>query len=166
MGSTNFQQLYREAYAQLGFELDSNAGVSDATLEKAEKKLEAKLPDALRDYYVVAGKETLLNRAFNRLLPINDLELHHGKLPFIEENQWVVIWGVDLKGTSDPPVFQGPVVKGEARNWFPECDHCSEFLIFMLHLQAAYGGGMPITASGPAATQTRSALDKDWNVSR
>lgn len=164
MGTVNFQKLYRETFARLGCELKAQDAVSETMLSKAERRLGAKLPGALRHYYLVAGREKSLNHAFNRLLPVNALELHHGKLPFMEENQWAVVWGVDLGAlaVADPPVFQGPVVHGEAKNWFPECDQCSGFLVFMLHLQAAYGGGMPFAASASATLEVRPKLDAGW----
>ncbi len=164
MEQVDFQKFYRETYVRLGFNLESCDGVSENKLRYAEKKLGAEIPRALRDYYLVAGCEKSLNRAFNRLVSIDELEIHHTKLPFMGENQGAVIWGVDIHtpAVPNPPVFQGPVFKGEAKNWLPECDHCSSFLVFMLHLQAGYGRGMPLSASAPANLEIRSELDDNW----
>ena len=92
-------------------------------------------PNSLRDFYLVAGQEKVLNHAFNRILAPDDWEIHAGKFPFMVENQCVVVWGIDVSATPamDAAVFQGPIVKGEPRQWFEEHKQCSTFLVFMLH---------------------------------
>jgi hypothetical protein len=143
MKSANFQELYRKSYSALGFNLTERDEISDAALRGAEEKIGGRLPQSLRDYYVVAGRETKLNTAFNRLTPPEDWEVHDGKLVFMVENQSVVVWGVGVKNQpKNPKVFQSPLVKGELNVWHEEHRSCSRFLVVMLHLQAAYGGGM------------------------
>jgi hypothetical protein len=165
MDSVDFQRLYSETYARLGFKLKHHDGISESVLLKTENKLGAKLPTALREYYLVAGREKFLNHAFNRLLQPDDLEIQHKKLTFMEENQCVLVWGANLSTpvAPNPRVFQGPIVDGEVEKWFPECNQCSSFLVFMLHLQAGYGGGMPLAASAPTTIKVRSKLDADWH---
>jgi hypothetical protein len=61
---------------------------------------------------------------------------------FLEENQCVVFWGVEV-GTvpeDDPPVYQAEYVRGRPTEWYLEHKRCSEFLIVMLHLQAVWAG--------------------------
>lgn len=165
MESEDFNKLYSETYLKLGVRLSSSDRATETEIQAAERRLGVKIPHALRQYYLTAGHEQSLNKAFNRLISLDDLEVHHGKFPFMSENQWAVVWAVDMGQESalNPLVYQGPVVKGEAKQWFQECDHCSAFLIFMLHLQAAYGGGLPFRASGQATLETKSKLDADWH---
>jgi hypothetical protein len=160
-----FQLLYRKIYAELGFELEKNHGVPEAAIKKAEKKAEITIPPSLRDYYLVAGKEKTLNTIFNVLLPPENWEVHRGKLVFMQENQCVVVWGVSLKDkhAKDPDVFQTAPVDDELTAWRDEKSTCSQFLVFMLHLQAAYGGGMRHCASAAVPRKTVSLLDKDWS---
>ena len=160
----SFQELYRDIFARLGHPIKERDGVSEGQIVTAEKKMGIQLPVALRDYYLVAGRERKLNTAFNRLLAPDELELHSRKVVFMEENQAVVAWATTVSPSStDPSVFQGPVVDGELDHWFRESNTCSGFLVFMLHLQAAYGGGMPYCASTSVAPKFAKSLDKSWN---
>jgi hypothetical protein len=165
MKTKNYQDLYRHAFGALGYPLGARDGISSAKVAAAEKKLGARLPAALRDYCLMAGRERVLNHAFNRLCMPSDWEVHSGKLVFMVENQCVVVWGVaaSSRPANDPAVFQGPVVDGEVSGWFLEDRKCSAFLVFMLHLQAAYGGGMAFTASAPAPQSTLATLDRGWH---
>ena len=40
----------------------------------------------------------------------------------------------------DPPVYQGPNVRGQPTEWYREHETSSEFLLVTLHLQAVWGG--------------------------
>src|SRR5262249_45680887 len=64
------------------------------------------------------------------------------RLVFLEENQWVVFWGVGVSTSleDDPPVYQDPNIRGRPTEWHLEHERCSEFLLVMLHLQAVWGG--------------------------
>lgn len=161
----NYQDLYRRTFTTLGCKLRAQDGFPLNKVAAAEKKLGVRLPNALRDYYLVAGRERSLNHAHNRLLAPGDLDKRAGKLVFMEENQWVVVWGVAVssKPADDPRVYQGPIVDGEPTGWFLEQRKCSAFLVFMLHMQAAFGGGMASTASSSAQRGLVSALDNGWH---
>lgn len=164
METDEFRSLYRQTFKTLGVLLTAKDGLSDKMIATAEKRLGFRLPTALREYYLVAGRERPLNHAHNRLLAIEDVDVHRGKLVFMEENQWAVVWGVtaNRKKAGDPAVYQGPIVNDEPSGWFIESKSVSSFLVFMLHMQAAFGGGMPFTASGPAEQSLVATLDKGW----
>ena len=164
MKTRDYGDLYRQTFARLGVELTSKDGFPLDQIAAREKKLGLRLPTALRAYYLVAGRERSLNTAHNRLIPLKDLEAHAGKLVFMEENQWVVVWGVaaSSKSAVDPAVYQGPIQDGEPSGWFLEHRKLSAFLVFMLHLQAAFGGGMPCGSSAPAPETLTAVLDKGW----
>jgi hypothetical protein len=155
---------YSRLFTRLGFPVSKKDGIPAAQLTKAVNKLGIQLPIALRDYYLVAGKEKIFNHSFNRLCSPSDWEVHAGKLIFFEENQTVVVWGVPAskEAASDPVVFQCPLVSGELDKWYSEKIRCSAFLKFMIHLQAAYGGGMPFTASAPVANEPSMMPKSDW----
>ncbi len=165
MKTRNYQELYRRTFATLGTRLRKQDGLPSGRVSAAEKKLGLRLPTALRDYYLVAGRERALNHAHNRLCALGDLETHAGKLVFMEENQCAVVWGVAAcsKPGDDPAVYQGPIVDGEPSGWFVEQRKLSAFMVFMLHMQAAFGGGLPCTASGPAQKSLVATLDRDWH---
>ncbi|MGO9114246.1 MAG: hypothetical protein ACLP9L_33950 [Thermoguttaceae bacterium] len=50
---------------------------------------------ALRDYYLVAGRERRFNCCLNRLLPPQEWLVDKHRLIFMEENQAVLSWGVN-----------------------------------------------------------------------
>src|SRR5215831_2100784 len=131
MKTRTYEDLYRQTFARLGVHLSSKDGVPPDQVAARERKLGLRLPTALRDYYVVAGRERSLNNAHNRLIPLKDLEVHAGKLVFMEENQWVVVWGVAASSKSgvDPAVYQWPIEDGEPSGWFLEHRKVSAFLV-------------------------------------
>jgi hypothetical protein len=162
---TNLQAEYSSLFSRLGYPLSKRDGFSKAQIAKAENKVGVRLPAALRDYYLVAGRERVLNHVFNRLCLPEEWELHSGKLVFMEENQTVVVWGVTAttRPTHDPSVFQAALVSGALDRWHIEHDRCSTFLKFMIHLQASYGGGLPFTASASAPDDLSSNLRREWS---
>jgi hypothetical protein len=164
MTRINFQDRYKKVFARLGHRLAPRDSIPAARIFAAEKKLDLRLPMSLRDYYLVAGGERSFNHAYNRLCAPGDLAVHSGKLVFMEENQCVVVWGVTTSSpaANDPVVFQGPVVDGEPNGWYSECSKCSAFLVFMLHLQGTFGGGMSFHASAPAPASLVKSLDRNW----
>ncbi len=93
---TDFQNEYRSLFARLGFPLSKRHIISEEQVNRAENRLAIRLPKALRDYYLVAGREKILNHSFNRLYSPSEWELHSGKLIFMEENQTVVVWGISI----------------------------------------------------------------------
>ena len=160
----SFREQYRQAFDRLHHPLTARDGIPEATLLAAEKKLGLRLPAALRDYYLIAGRERVLNHVFNRLWAPGDWELHKRKLIFMEENQRVVGWGVTASSrpAGDPAVFQAAAVRGALDNWYQEHRRCSVFLTVMLHWQAAFGGGMACTASAPAPPALAASLNGAW----
>jgi hypothetical protein len=56
----NLQSEYLSLFARLGFPLSKCDGISEAQISKSEAKLGLRLPNALRDYYLVAGRERIL----------------------------------------------------------------------------------------------------------
>ncbi|OWK38064.1 hypothetical protein FRUB_07184 [Fimbriiglobus ruber] len=108
-------------------------------VEAAEARLGFAIPEALRDYYLSVGRHEL-NRVHNRLWSPGDLEVSHGRLVFLEENQCVIYWGVRRRTTSaDPVVFQ--TMDLDDGEWVAEV-RCSLFLPAMLCWYAA-SGSMP-----------------------
>ena len=114
--------------ALIGRSLKKQDGVKRALLATCEKRLQLKLPTALRTYYELAGNLPI-NKEHNIFFDPKDLTRREGKLVFMEENQAVVFWGMDLKTLNqpDPEVFQAnnktPVI------WYSEGLCFSDFII-------------------------------------
>lgn len=127
-------------YQTFGYPLTVRSSLSSEVLAAAEKRLSVRVPAALRDYYLVAGRERRFNACLHRLLPPTKWFLDKQRLIFMEENQCVCWWGVSIRnaGSDDPPVSQG--INDEPISWYPEHRKCSVFLAVMLHYQAVGDG--------------------------
>jgi hypothetical protein len=136
----SFKQYYRTLYQTFGYPLSARTALSPKVLAAAGKRLGVKVPAALRDYYLVAGRERRFNACHNRLLAPSQWSIDRGRLVFMEENQSVAWWGISVRSpaSDDPPVSQG--IDGEPIAWHPEHRKCSVFLAIMLHFQAVSGG--------------------------
>jgi hypothetical protein len=105
-GMINFQGQYRRAYESLGNPLTHKEGRSESRIRAVERQLGVRLANALRDYYLVAGKERRFNHGFNHLYAPEEWFINGEKLVFMEENQAVVLWGTVAgpEPDDDPPV--------------------------------------------------------------
>ena len=131
---------YRKLYATLGYPLTKTTALSSELLTAAGKGLGVHIPLALRDYYLVAGRERRFRACHNRIISPAKWTTDKQRLIFMEENQCVVSWGVSTRNpdSDDPPVSQG--INDEGITWYPEHRKCSVFLAVMLHYQAVNGG--------------------------
>ena len=113
-------------------------GVTQAALEKCERRLGVQLPTAVRDYYLMAGRLDQLNKRHNLLFGPDELRVEDAHLWFMEENQGVVHWGLPVKRLSedDPIVYQRANV--DDAKWYPEKMRFSTFLIRMYDWQAGF----------------------------
>jgi hypothetical protein len=136
----SFKEYYRRIFHTFGYPLTERTALSSKVLRAPEKRLGVQIPAALRDYYLVAGRERRFNACHNRLLAPQKWNIDRQRLIFMEENQAVVWWGVSTRNpdSDDPPVSQG--INDEPVTWFPEHRKCSVFLAVMLHYQAVSGG--------------------------
>ena len=145
-----FRESYVEQFSSLGVELREEDGSSIAEIERAEERLQFVIPQSLREFYLVAGCESRLNQFHNRLLAPSEWVIDRGYLSFMEENQWVVYWGVsvDRDVERDPEVFQGVNRREDGIEWLPEHESCCEFLNTMLVWNASYGGAAASSTFG------------------
>ena len=138
----SFEESYISIFASAGVRLSDEHRSSSAEIDEAEKRLDLFVPQSLRDFYLVAGRETRINQFYNRLIPPDKWTVDASRLVFLEENQSIVYWGVPVKHSLevDAPVFQGVNRGPEGIVWHEEHDHCSEFLKVMAVWHATYGG--------------------------
>lgn len=157
-----FRDQYRHAFSNLGAPLKPTDGISESTLRAAEKRFGIRIPKALADYYLVAGREQRLNCVYNRLLPPGEWFIDADHLVFMEENQAVVYWGVEVcrQPSSNVRLYQG--VNGDPVIWHIEHERCSTFLLVMLHWQGAFGGAMPWCGTAPTTPQLVNTLNRGW----
>ena len=99
----------------------------------------------------------------NRLVCLEELEVDQDRLVFYEENQAVVLWGVNIQNPvdADPAVFMAE--NQDELGWDADHDHLSKFLHAMLFWQAV-NGGMAYGGIGTAISEDLEAISDDWEV--
>lgn len=154
---------YPELFQMLGRTLRPMDAVDPHAIDKAEQALDLAAPQALRDFYLLAGNARDFTAVYDQLLLPADWSLQEGKLVFVEENQDVVRYGVDCgpDAGDDPPVWI--TTTGQATEWHRVCDSCSEFIATMLAWQCSFGEALPHGASGLAGPGTEAALKAGWH---
>jgi len=159
----SYSTKYRQVIEALAKPLTSEDGVPAAEITAGEHRIGVRLPSALREYYLLAGRLDQLNRAHNRLYSARDWFVDAGKLAFMEENQAVVFWGIPINDNTDedPPVLQGVNVSDQPIEWHPEHGRCSEFLVLMLHWQACCGG-MSFTGGADISSLALRRIRAEW----
>jgi hypothetical protein len=145
-----FTEFYRETFATLGISLTNDDCCELSEIENAEKRLGIKIPLSLKEYYLLSGREKRINQFHNRLRPPEKWFVDGDNLVFMEENQWVVYWGVPVAKaeTKDSGVFQGVNFRDKGIDWHSEHESCATFLNVMAIWHASYGGAVSNTAVG------------------
>src|SRR5437870_4993523 len=103
---------FRERYTKmirrhLGRDPKRSDGLAEAALRNCERNLGARLPESMRQYYLLAGRLDQLNKSHNVLFSLDDLRIEDGHLWFME-SQAVVHWAIPTEQLSkpDPMVYQ------------------------------------------------------------
>jgi hypothetical protein len=125
-------------------ELTPEDGFGEAEIETAEKRLGFRLPYALRELYLCAGKLDCFMSAFQRFLLPEELVIEDGKLIFLEENQGVCIWLAESE-QDDPEALQCNEYDSmndryKIEESYSENTRMSEFIPILLYYQLAQGG--------------------------
>ena len=158
---TEFDQLYRQAFAGLGRSLGPDDQTPEGELAAAEARLGVSAPAALRTYYQVAGRADDFNRRHERLLRPADWFIESGRLVFMEENQVVVLYGTPpASAGADPPAYLA--ANADPIRWEEVNAHVSTFLLVLLHWQATFGGALPHVGTADVAPEARERLDAGW----
>jgi hypothetical protein len=140
-------KVYRSIAQNLYAPFTREDGVSIEELEQAEKSYGFRLPETLREFYLLTGNHHAINASHNRLLSVDCLEIEDNKLLFYEENQCASYWAIDLSDIEkdDPPVWIGQAIVGqEGLEWYLDAENLSDFLLIMLCWQSVMGG-LPFT---------------------
>lgn len=127
----------------LGRKLDASEGISNDAIASAESKLGVTLPADLREFYQTVGKINLFTDAFEFFAKPKQIYIKANKLIFLEENQAVLSWGLDLNSLKkkDITVYQSPNA-GDPDNevvWYAESLSLTKFLEMIMYYQVASG---------------------------
>ena len=118
----------------LGRGLDSNDGINLSVIEEEEKRLGVVIPDTLREFYQLLGGNLLFADGFQHFAQVNELFIKDDKLVFLQENQSVVYWAIDLKDGNTVVQTEDQDFSGVVE-WVSEEFELSQFLEMMLYFQ-------------------------------
>ncbi len=118
----------------LGRNLLQEEGVKISLITEQEKKLEVIIPSVLRKFYSNLGNNILFTDGFQHFANIKELFINDNKLVFLQENQSVVYWAVDL--TDLKTVYQTTCQDfDKSVEWFKEEFDLDLFIEMMLYYQ-------------------------------
>lgn len=148
----SFRQTFQEAVESLFYPLTSEDGTPEEEIIKAESRLGFRLPQTLREFYLLAGRREDISQRFDHLSNPEELSVQADALVFYAENQGVVLWGIHVNEIekNNPPVVVA--VYDDVLEWGPDSEQLSDFLLWMLYRQA-------IEICGGSSVETKSLLD-------
>jgi hypothetical protein len=119
----------------------SDSGLPPELVRRAEIGLGSPLPQALREWYFLAGRRPDLTSGQNRLLAPDHLQLTGDILVHQQENQGVVVWGTHRNDWSnpDPPVYVSIDYSTANPSWLQESESFTEFVLRMLIFETVLG---------------------------
>ena len=121
----------------LGRHLTEKDGMSISKIEVVEKSLGLKLPTALRDFYLLVGNIDAFMSSFEQFI---EPYIKGEMLVFLEENQGVCYWGVNIRDTENETVFQCTDLETDNPEWHSEEVTLTDFLTILMYYQCAQGG--------------------------
>lgn len=132
MNMSDFTTLYRDFFQTIGCPLKPTIG--------AEWNSSIPAPDAVAQFYEVAGKAEEWTQSYSRFLAPESWE-SDDFYAFIEENQGVMLWGFrrDEAAKSDPPIYQATYESNAPLQWESLELSCSQFILLTLAMQPFEG---------------------------
>jgi len=114
--------------------INSNEGIEASKIQIQERKLNSSIPLELVEFYTSLGKNDLFINGFQHFAKIEELFINDNKLVFLQENQSVVYWAVDLNDKKT--IFQTCDQNFEENvEWLKEDFFLTEFLEMLLYFQ-------------------------------
>lgn len=115
-------------------------GFSLEDITQAEQRLNIYFPEKLKEYYLLLGKNEILNQTYNWLLLPSEINFIDDFLVFYEEHQAVCCWAIKKEDLSqdNPPVYQGYQDENGQFQWYLVHPNISAFWVEM----AFYNGTM------------------------
>ncbi|WP_299435638.1 hypothetical protein [uncultured Aquimarina sp.] len=118
----------------VGRSLFSEEGIKKSGILEQEKLLNIKIPSALQELYLTLGNNALFIDGFHHFSKITTLFVKDNKLVFLQENQSVVYWAVDL--TDSKTVYQTTDQNFDQHvEWYSEELRLDQFIEMILYIQ-------------------------------
>jgi len=128
----------------LGRPLSQKDGMSRSKINTIEKSLGRKLPTVLKEFYLLVGKMDMFMSSFELFITPS---MKDGILVFLEENQGVCHWGVNIRDGDNAVVFQCADIESDNPEWYSEEVNLTDFLTIQMYYQyvqddCEYGGAV------------------------
>jgi len=121
----------------LGRCLTEKDGMNISEIETVENSLGLKLPTVLRDFHLLVGNLDIFISSFEQFIkPYIKGEM----LVFLEENQGVCIWGINIRDIENETVFMCTDFETDNPEWYSEEVTITDFLTILMYYQSAQGG--------------------------
>jgi len=118
----------------VGRSLFSEEGIKKSGILEQEKLLNIKIPSALQELYLTVGNNALFTDGFHHFSEVTSLFVKDNKLVFLQENQSVVYWAVDL--TDSKTVYQTTDQNFDQHvQWYSEELSLDQFIEMILYIQ-------------------------------
>ena len=121
----------------LGRRLTEKDGMNISEIEKVEVSLGLKLPSALREFHLLVGNLEMFTSSFEQFV---EPYIQDEMLVFLEENQGVCSWGVNIHDIENPTVYMCTEIEAENPEWYSEEVTLTDFLTILMYYQCAQGG--------------------------
>ncbi len=114
-------------------------GYKAQVIDKYSKSLNVNLPISIKDFYRKYANTFECTESFNKILSPEEWYIENDRLVFAEENQGVVLWGVEIaRLKEDDPIVQ-IATSSEPIEWHNEDLVFSTFSLFMMLYNLAMG---------------------------
>ncbi|MDO4897187.1 MAG: hypothetical protein Q3971_07475 [Moraxella sp.] len=121
--------------------IDTLNGVSQADIDRTESRVGV-LPKVFKDYYQTLGLDDNINRSFNKILSLDEMDFADDYLVIAKENQAVCHWGIyqgDLH-QDNPKVYVCYDIDDDNPTWHIENNSVCGFFMMMGFFNATMGG--------------------------
>jgi len=116
----------------LGRHLTEKDGMNVSEIETIENSLSLKLPTVLRDFHLLVGNLDMFTSSFEQFV---EPYIKGEMLVFLEENQCVCIWGINIQDAENETVFMCTDFETDNPEWYSEEKTLTDFLIILMYYQ-------------------------------
>ncbi|MCP4136517.1 MAG: SMI1/KNR4 family protein [bacterium] len=122
----------------LGRRIKNEEGISIAEIETVELELGLPIPPSLKEFYLRVGRIDLFTDGFEHFARPGELYIEDNKLIFLEENQSVLFWAVDIQ--NHEKVYQTSNLEETGKTeWYEEDLGLHKFIELMIYFQCVMG---------------------------
>jgi len=118
----------------LGRKILDDEGIHRLKIEECEESLKIKIPIILKDFYGLLGNNFLFTKGYQEFAKLDELFINDNKLVFLQENQGVVYWAIDMKDSKT--IYQTTNQNFDEKvEWYKEEFELEKFVEMLIYFQ-------------------------------